>query len=89
MASNDLVDGAANETAPIELVRQTSNVGALRLLVNLYHEQALQLDGGVHWRKIRKNYKREKIGESGSLIIWGFSHTNESSPLDSLADVPF
>jgi hypothetical protein len=68
-----LVDAAAGETSPVELVREAADVWALRLLVDLYFEQSLQFDGGVHWRKIRQRYLREKVGERGEYIIWGFS----------------
>jgi hypothetical protein len=68
-----IIDSVAGETPPIELVRETADVWALRLLVDLYFEQSLQFDGGVHWRKIRESYTREKVGEHGAYIIWGFS----------------
>lgn len=70
---NAIVDGAAKETPPVELVRQTADIGALRLFIDLYFGQALQFQGGVHWRIIRRTYKREKVGEHGEYIIWGFS----------------
>ena len=44
---NALVDGAAGETPPIELLRQSQEVGALRLLVDLYDAHSLAADGGI------------------------------------------
>jgi hypothetical protein len=38
---NALVDGVADEVPPLELVRQTRSLAALRLLIELYLEQFL------------------------------------------------
>ncbi len=76
---NALIDGAANETPPIELLRQSQDVGALRLLVNFYFEQSLQNDCGVHFRKLRLEYAREKVGEAGAFNIWGFAPTHQTA----------
>jgi hypothetical protein len=69
---NELVDGAGGETPPVELVRQTGSAPTLRLLVDLYGAQSLDEDGGIHFRRIRQDYKRHKVGERGPCIIWGF-----------------
>ncbi len=69
---NVLVDGAAGETAPVELVRQTGSAATLRLLVDLYGAQNLDEDGGIHFRHIRQGYERHKIGEQGPFVVWGF-----------------
>jgi hypothetical protein len=69
---NDIIDGAAGETAPVELVRQTQNAPTLRLLIDLYHAQILASDGGIHWRSIRQQFSRHKVGERGPFIIYGF-----------------
>ncbi len=58
---NALVDGAAGETAPVELVRQTGSAPTLRLFVDLYAAQNLDEDGGVHFRHIRQEYERHKV----------------------------
>jgi hypothetical protein len=44
---NTLIDGAAGEVPPIELIRQTRSLPALRLLVELYAAQFLPNFGGV------------------------------------------
>jgi hypothetical protein len=44
---NALIDGAAGEVPPIELIRQTRSLPALRLLVELYAAQFLPNFGGV------------------------------------------
>lgn len=69
---NDLVDGAAEETPPLERVRQSQRVPAIRLLIDLYHAQSLQVDGGVHWRAIRQEFERTRIGQQGPYTVWGF-----------------
>jgi hypothetical protein len=33
--------------------------------VNLYHMQSLVSDGGIHWRRIRREYSRSRVGERG------------------------
>lgn len=68
-----LVDGIAAETAPVELLRQSQNLPALRLLVDLYHAQSLPRHGGVHWRTVRLSYSRERVGGYGAHTVWGFS----------------
>jgi hypothetical protein len=70
---NTLIDGAGGDlAAPVELLRQTQSVSALRLLIDLYHAQNLESDGGIHWRKIRQDFTRHKVGEHGQFVIYGF-----------------
>jgi hypothetical protein len=69
---NSLVDGAAAETPPLELLRQAGESQILRLFIDLYHAQSLALDGGVHFRKIRVSYKRALAGRSGPFDVWAF-----------------
>jgi hypothetical protein len=69
---NAIVTGAADETPPIELIRQSQNAGALRLFVDLYTAQALAADGGVDWRQLRREHGRIKVGEYGAYVIFGF-----------------
>jgi hypothetical protein len=65
---NAIVDGAADETAPVELVRQTGSAPTLRLLVDLYGAHNLDEDGGVHFRRIRQSYARHKGGIKETLV---------------------
>jgi hypothetical protein len=69
---NELVSGAAEETPPVELVRQTQDVMTLRLLVDFYHAQNLADDGGVSRNYVRQEYERMKIGEAAHYDVWGF-----------------
>lgn len=84
---NAVVDGAAGETAPVELVRQTGSAPTLRLFVDLYAAQNLDEDGGVHFRHIRQEYERRKVGEQGPFVVWGFAPA--ASPISAFLDAPF
>ncbi|WP_434626125.1 hypothetical protein [Azospirillum sp. B2RO_4] len=71
---NSLIDGALGDVAPpVEIVRRTQDVLALRLLVDLYHEQDLAEFGGLSWRTIRRSYEREQLAQAGPFIVWAFS----------------
>jgi hypothetical protein len=73
---NALIDGVpGNVTAPVELLRQTQNLGALRLLIHLYHAHMLQDDGGIHWSRLRVNYRGGIVAECKALTIHGFKST--------------
>jgi hypothetical protein len=73
----ELVIGAADETPPVERVRQCNDVRILRLLIEIYGEANLLDNGGVHWRRIRRMFTREKIGERGEYVIFGFGEGTE------------
>jgi hypothetical protein len=82
---NTILDGAAGEVPPVELVRQSHNVAALRLFVDLYHSHGLAADGGIHWRRMRRSVTRHRLGQRGPFTVWGFQE-------DSLCvwpDAPF
>lgn len=72
---NTLVDGAAGETPPIELVRQTQDLMCLRLFVDLYSQHSLREDGGVERRLTWARYDRSQVYEHGPFVIWGFERT--------------
>lgn len=69
---NEFVSGAADETPPVELVRQTQDVMTLRMIVDLYHAQNLADDGGVSHKFFYEEYERVKIGEHAQYTVWGF-----------------
>ncbi len=69
---NALIDGAAGEVPPIELIRQTRSLPALRLLVELYAVQFLPHYGGVPREMLRCEFDRTKVGEQGAFVVWGF-----------------
>jgi hypothetical protein len=69
---NAVVDGAAGEVPPIELIRQTRNLPALRLLVELYEAQFLPIFGGIPREMLRGEFERLHVGERGPFVVWGF-----------------
>ena len=72
---NTLIDGTASETPPIELLRQTQDINAIRFFINLYYSHHLETNGGVEWRAgsgIYTAYERVKLFEYGEWVIWGF-----------------
>jgi hypothetical protein len=69
---NTLIDGAADEVPPIELIRQTRSLPALRLLVELYAAQFLPNLGGVPRELLKMVFERVKVGEQGPFVVWGF-----------------
>jgi hypothetical protein len=70
---NSLVTGAAEEIAPVELVRQTQDVMTLRLLVDLYDAQNLREDGGINRAVTYQKFSRKRVGQRGQFVVWGFS----------------
>jgi hypothetical protein len=82
---NALVDGVSDETPPIEVVRESGRPAALRLLVDLYGAQSLAENGGVHWRQLRMAYERERVGQQGIYVVWGFIQKTK----EAWAHVPF
>jgi len=74
---NTLVDGAADEIPPVELLQRLGDIQPLKLLVELYHEQALADNGGLHWKLIRREYERQKVGEVGHWVFWSFTELTD------------
>ncbi len=73
---NTLVDGAAEETAPLARVLMTQDVMVLRLLIDLYGVQNLADDGGVLITVLREAYGRTRINERGRFVLWAFNSEN-------------
>jgi hypothetical protein len=69
---NEFVTGAAGEIPPLELLRQSQDVMALRLAVDLYHAQNLREDGGVSRHITRYKYDRFEVGRHAQFTVWGF-----------------
>ncbi len=73
---NAIIDGAGDEIPPVELIRQSQSVEALRLFIDLYHVHDLRMSGGIDWRPesggIREKYTRKAFAERGQYIVWGF-----------------
>jgi hypothetical protein len=72
---NTVVTGAAGETPPVDLVRQTQDVMTLRLFVELYGEQHLRVDSGVRRDLVWEQLKRHDLGPAAEFRVWGFDPT--------------
>jgi len=72
-----LVEGAANETAPVAKLRQSQDPMALRLLVELYLSQNLREDGGVSTKITWKTFERRQAGQHGSYLVWDFTNSKQ------------
>ncbi len=78
---NELVDGAVGEVPPVELVRQSQNALAMRLLVDLYKMHDLANEGGIQWRKgegIRQEYTKSLLYRFGEFDVYSFTETQKS-----------
>ncbi|MBY5838077.1 hypothetical protein J3P71_17755 [Rhizobium leguminosarum] len=72
---NALVEGAADETPPVKLLRQSQNLKALRLFIDLYFYHDLADCGGIEWHRgigIRQPFTRREIGRHGIYVVWAF-----------------
>lgn len=70
---NTLITGTnEGEDPPIKRMRQTGDVWALRLLVDLYREQNLRDDGGIKPASLHQAFEQRKVGEYGFYTIWAF-----------------
>ena len=79
---NALIDGAADEVPPVELIRQTRSLPALRLLVELYAAQFLPNFGGVPRELLKMVFERVKVGEQGPFVVWGFQSKHNLAGYD-------
>ncbi len=75
---NAIVDGAADETPPLEIIRQMQDVRRLQLFVSLYDNHDLPEDGGVSRRHLWQVYELIKVGERGLSIVWGFAPSGQT-----------
>jgi len=69
---NEVVRGAGGEKPPIHKLRASGDLWALRLFVDLYHEQNLRDDGGISRKFVWEGYKAVDLGERGPYRILGF-----------------
>jgi hypothetical protein len=81
---NSIIGGIKAELPPIELLRQSQNIEALRMFCLLYHVHDLRSNAGVEWRPggIRLQYKREALFRHGSYVVWGFASECRSTSQD-------
>jgi hypothetical protein len=69
---NAIVDGAGDEKPPVALLVEAYSATALRLFVELYHAHDLPSHGGIPKTMLWRTYRRERIGECGPCVVWGF-----------------
>jgi hypothetical protein len=72
---SNLVDSEGKSVTPVERVRQSQNVAALRLFIGFYHQHDLINEQGINWRRphgLRYEYERIRLGQRGERVIWGF-----------------
>lgn len=72
-----LVEGADDETPPVKRIRQTQDVMALRLFIESYSAHDLREDGGLPANMVRGAYERERYGEQGQYVVWGFDKKHD------------
>jgi DNA-binding transcriptional ArsR family regulator len=86
-----LIEGAAGETPPVKMLRQSQDLVALRLFIDLYYFHDLAGSGGVEWRRgigIRKLYIRTEIAQHGIYKVWGFK-PDPKADAQTFENVPF
>jgi hypothetical protein len=69
---NAIVDGAADETPPLRLLRQMQDVRRLRLFVSMYDSHDLANDGGISRSVLWQEHTVIKEGSRGASTIWAF-----------------
>ena len=72
-----LVEAAKEDgpLTPIEQIRQSNKICALRLFIDLYHAHDLINGPGINWRPpngLRFKYERVLLGQRGEYNVWGF-----------------
>jgi hypothetical protein len=73
---NALIMGTVSgEASPVRRLRSRGDLAALRLLIDLYQAQHLSADGGIGRAVLRREYRRQKCGERGRQVVWGFTET--------------
>ncbi len=85
---NEFVTGAASEVAPLERLRQTQEIMALRLAVDCYYAQHLRDDGGVSKDIVRETYHRWEVGRQGEMTVWGFRQKGKTVWMQSKITKP-
>lgn len=70
---NTLLTGTPKgETPPVQRLKQSGDIWALRLLVDLYREHNLRDDGGISPALLRQEFERREVGRRGPYTIWAF-----------------
>ncbi len=76
---NAIVEGAADETPPLALLRQMQDVRRLQLFVGMYDCHDLPNDGGISRALLYQEHGLTKVGQRGESTVWGFSSATRTS----------
>ncbi|WP_017959980.1 hypothetical protein [Rhizobium leguminosarum] len=80
---NSIVDGAGNETPPVERLRARKDPFTLWFFVSLYSLHHLATDGGIEWRPdhgMRVVHYFEKVSEWGQYNVMAYSSALAERP---------
>lgn len=88
---NAIADGLRGETPPVEILRQSNSIDAIRMFANLYADHDIRDDAGLPWRSnegIRRLFERKEINRQGEYVVWGFPtwQTTVSSTLLAVSE---
>src|SRR4051812_8408263 len=78
---SSLVESEDDGVTPVERIRQSQNVRALRLFVDLYHAHDLRDGHGIDWRPprgLRTVYDRQQVGQHRQFVVWAFKHKTDN-----------
>jgi hypothetical protein len=73
---NAIVEGAADETAPLVLLRQMQDAKRLQLFVALYDNHNLPNDGGISRALLYQDHTLAVVGQHRGWTVWAFSAAN-------------
>jgi hypothetical protein len=75
---NTIVEGAADETAPLVLLRQMQDAKRLQLFVALYDNNNLPNDGGISRALLYQEHALALVGQHRGWTVWGFSGATQT-----------
>jgi hypothetical protein len=64
---------------PVERLHQAQDSGAIRLAVELYDSHTLAENGGIPKKMVRGDYTRQRIGQCGPTVVWGFTSSSTTA----------
>lgn len=77
---NTITTGAKRETPPVEKLRRTHKLDALKLFVDCYFHHDLKEKGGMDvLNSFYRSFELKKIGEYHEYVLWSFQQDTLSS----------
>lgn len=86
---NSLIDGAADETPPIENIRKGQDLDTLRLIIDLYHVHSLTFSAGVPSNLLWLGYGTDEVAHQREYRIWHFWEEEKGVSFDAPFFQPF